>query len=62
MGCAVPSGGWNLHHAGLAVVAIARRRYHSLCPMGRFATPHDISFAIAFLADERESGFINAYS
>jgi len=31
-------------------------------PMGRFATPDDISFAIAFLADEKESGFINGHS
>jgi NAD(P)-dependent dehydrogenase (short-subunit alcohol dehydrogenase family) len=28
-------------------------------PMGRFASPDDIAHAIAFLADERESGFIN---
>jgi NAD(P)-dependent dehydrogenase (short-subunit alcohol dehydrogenase family) len=28
-------------------------------PMGRFASPGDIAHAIAFLADERESGFIN---
>lgn len=31
-------------------------------PMGRFATPDDISFAIAFLADEGESGFINGHA
>jgi len=31
-------------------------------PMGRFATPDDIAQAIAFLADERESGFINGHS
>jgi NAD(P)-dependent dehydrogenase (short-subunit alcohol dehydrogenase family) len=31
-------------------------------PMGRFATPDDISSAIAFLADERESGFINGHA
>lgn len=31
-------------------------------PMGRFATPDDISFAIAFLADERESGFITGHA
>jgi NAD(P)-dependent dehydrogenase (short-subunit alcohol dehydrogenase family) len=31
-------------------------------PMGRFATPDDISLAIAFLADERESGFINGHA
>jgi NAD(P)-dependent dehydrogenase (short-subunit alcohol dehydrogenase family) len=28
-------------------------------PMGRFASPDDIARAIFFLADERESGFIN---
>jgi NAD(P)-dependent dehydrogenase (short-subunit alcohol dehydrogenase family) len=28
-------------------------------PMGRFATPDDIAQAIAFLADHRQSGFIN---
>jgi NAD(P)-dependent dehydrogenase (short-subunit alcohol dehydrogenase family) len=29
--------------------------------MGRFATPDDIARAIAFLADEKESGFINGH-
>jgi NAD(P)-dependent dehydrogenase (short-subunit alcohol dehydrogenase family) len=28
-------------------------------PMGRFARPEDVARAIAFLADERESGFVN---
>jgi NAD(P)-dependent dehydrogenase (short-subunit alcohol dehydrogenase family) len=31
-------------------------------PMGRFATPDDIASAIAFLANERESGFINGHT
>jgi NAD(P)-dependent dehydrogenase (short-subunit alcohol dehydrogenase family) len=31
----------------------------SRVPMGRFASPDDIAHAIAFLADPRESGFIN---
>jgi NAD(P)-dependent dehydrogenase (short-subunit alcohol dehydrogenase family) len=31
-------------------------------PMGRFATPDDTASAIAFLADERESGFINGHA
>src|SRR4030095_10982840 len=31
-------------------------------PMGRFATPDDIARAIAFLADERESGFVNGHT
>ncbi len=31
-------------------------------PMGRFATPDDIARAIAFLADPRESGFINGHT
>jgi NAD(P)-dependent dehydrogenase (short-subunit alcohol dehydrogenase family) len=31
-------------------------------PMARFATPDDVAFAIAFLADEKESGFINGHS
>jgi NAD(P)-dependent dehydrogenase (short-subunit alcohol dehydrogenase family) len=31
-------------------------------PMARFATPDDISSAILFLADEKESGFINGHA
>jgi NAD(P)-dependent dehydrogenase (short-subunit alcohol dehydrogenase family) len=31
-------------------------------PMGRFATPDDIAHAIAFLADDHESGFINGHA
>jgi NAD(P)-dependent dehydrogenase (short-subunit alcohol dehydrogenase family) len=31
-------------------------------PMGRFATPDDIASAIAFLADDKESGFINGHA
>jgi NAD(P)-dependent dehydrogenase (short-subunit alcohol dehydrogenase family) len=31
-------------------------------PMGRFATPDDIAHAIAFLADDGESGFINGHA
>jgi NAD(P)-dependent dehydrogenase (short-subunit alcohol dehydrogenase family) len=31
-------------------------------PMGRFATPEDIAQAIAFLADHRQSGFINGHA
>jgi NAD(P)-dependent dehydrogenase (short-subunit alcohol dehydrogenase family) len=31
-------------------------------PMGRFATADDIAFAIAFLADEKQSGFINGHA
>lgn len=31
-------------------------------PMGRFATPNDIASAIAFLADETQSGFINGHA
>ncbi|MGB6745617.1 MAG: SDR family oxidoreductase [Terracidiphilus sp.] len=31
-------------------------------PMGRFASPDDIARAIAFLADPRESGFINGHT
>jgi NAD(P)-dependent dehydrogenase (short-subunit alcohol dehydrogenase family) len=31
-------------------------------PMGRFATPDDIALAIAFLADEKQSGFINGHA
>jgi NAD(P)-dependent dehydrogenase (short-subunit alcohol dehydrogenase family) len=31
-------------------------------PMGRFATPGDIASAIAFLADETQSGFINGHA
>jgi NAD(P)-dependent dehydrogenase (short-subunit alcohol dehydrogenase family) len=31
-------------------------------PMGRFATPQDVASAIAFLADEKESAFINGHA
>jgi NAD(P)-dependent dehydrogenase (short-subunit alcohol dehydrogenase family) len=31
-------------------------------PMGRFATPNDIARAVAFLADEQESGFVNGHA
>ena len=31
-------------------------------PMGRFASPDDIARAIAFLADERESSFVNGHT
>jgi NAD(P)-dependent dehydrogenase (short-subunit alcohol dehydrogenase family) len=31
-------------------------------PMGRFAAPDDVARAIAFLADERESGFVNGHT
>jgi NAD(P)-dependent dehydrogenase (short-subunit alcohol dehydrogenase family) len=31
-------------------------------PMGRFATPDDVALAIAFLADEKESAFINGHT
>lgn len=31
-------------------------------PMGRFATSNDVARAIAFLADERESGFVNGHA
>jgi NAD(P)-dependent dehydrogenase (short-subunit alcohol dehydrogenase family) len=31
-------------------------------PMGRFATPDDVARAIAFLADDEESGFINGHT
>lgn len=31
-------------------------------PMGRFASPDDIARAIAFLADGRESGFVNGHT
>jgi NAD(P)-dependent dehydrogenase (short-subunit alcohol dehydrogenase family) len=31
-------------------------------PMGRFARPDDVARAIAFLADDRESGFVNGHT
>ena len=31
-------------------------------PMARFATPDDIARAVAFLADENESGFVNGHA
>jgi len=30
--------------------------------MGRFASPDDIANAIAFLADEQQSGYINGHT
>jgi len=33
----------------------------SRIPMARFATPDDVALAIAFLADEKESAFINGH-
>ena len=31
-------------------------------PMGRFATPEDVAQAIAFLADPRQSGYVNGHA
>lgn len=31
-------------------------------PMGRFATANDVAYAIAFLADENESSFVNGHT
>jgi NAD(P)-dependent dehydrogenase (short-subunit alcohol dehydrogenase family) len=31
-------------------------------PMARFATPDDVASAIAFLADEKQSGFVNGHT
>ena len=31
-------------------------------PMGRFASPGDIANAVAFLADEKQSGFVNGHA
>ncbi|MDP8952885.1 MAG: SDR family oxidoreductase, partial [Actinomycetota bacterium] len=31
-------------------------------PMGRFATPEDIARAVAFLADDEQSGFVNGHT
>lgn len=31
-------------------------------PMGRFATPEDIARAVAFLADDAQSGFVNGHT
>lgn len=31
-------------------------------PMGRFASPEDIARAVAFLADEKQSGFVNGHA
>ena len=31
-------------------------------PMGRFATPEDVAQAIAFLADPKQSGFVNGHT
>jgi len=31
-------------------------------PMGRFASPDDIANAVAFLADEKQSGFVNGHA
>jgi NAD(P)-dependent dehydrogenase (short-subunit alcohol dehydrogenase family) len=34
----------------------------SRVPMGRFASPDDIARAILFLADEKQSGFVNGHA
>jgi len=31
-------------------------------PMGRFADPEDVAQAVAFLADPRQSGFVNGHT
>ncbi len=31
-------------------------------PMGRFATPEDVAWAVAFLADGEQSGFVNGHT
>ncbi len=31
-------------------------------PMGRFATPEDVAAAVAFLADPRQSGYVNGHT
>ncbi len=31
-------------------------------PMGRFATPEDIARAVAFLAEDEQSGFVNGHT
>jgi NAD(P)-dependent dehydrogenase (short-subunit alcohol dehydrogenase family) len=30
--------------------------------MGRFASPGDVARAVAFLADEKQSGFVNGHA
>ena len=35
---------------------------HGRVPMGRFATPEDIARAVAFLADDEQSGFVNGHT
>ena len=35
---------------------------HGRVPMGRFATPEDVARAVAFLADDEQSGFVNGHT
>jgi NAD(P)-dependent dehydrogenase (short-subunit alcohol dehydrogenase family) len=56
--------GWvktEMDHADQARETYADADITGRVPMARFATPDDIARAIAFLADDKESGFINGH-
>lgn len=56
--------GWvktEMDHADQARGIYADEDITQRVPMARFATPDDVARAIAFLADDRESGFINGH-
>jgi NAD(P)-dependent dehydrogenase (short-subunit alcohol dehydrogenase family) len=57
--------GWvktEMDHADQATGAYSDQDIIDRIPMARFASPEDIARAIAFLADESQSGFINGHA
>jgi NAD(P)-dependent dehydrogenase (short-subunit alcohol dehydrogenase family) len=57
--------GWvktEMDHADQATGAYADQDIIDRIPMARFASPEDIARAIAFLADDSQSGFINGHA
>lgn len=57
--------GWvktEMDHADQAGGSYADRDITGRVPMGRFASPEDIARAILFLADEKQSGFVNGHT
>jgi NAD(P)-dependent dehydrogenase (short-subunit alcohol dehydrogenase family) len=57
--------GWvktEMDHVDQASAAYTDDDITSRVPMGRFATPEDIARAVLFLADAKQSGFINGHT
>jgi NAD(P)-dependent dehydrogenase (short-subunit alcohol dehydrogenase family) len=57
--------GWvktEMDHADQAGGSYTDADITSRVPMGRFASPDDIARAILFLADEKQSGFVNGHA